>query len=370
MKIGILGGGQLGWMTILEGKKLGFEFLVLDKSKDSPACKAADRCFDYCEVDEFAKLCDVVTYEFEHIPDEVLESVSHITLPSVEVLKLKKSKVEEKLFLKRGGYPVPNFAVAFGKDLSRVVSTFKLPVVVKAESLGYDGKGQYLIRNGEKLKTVMMNHREEERFLVEEFVDFDFEFSIIGVRNDKGEIKLYPPTINYHEEGILIYNKTADLNLPLAQEIVISLMEELNIVGILCVEFFHTKDGHILINEMAPRTHNTGHWTLDGCYTSQFENLLRAISGLPLGSTKLKSPSGMINIIGKSYEEIDIKRILSLEGSKLYWYGKEKRSRRKMGHINVVGDSQEEVDVILKTLLFDILKYSITPKLDAYEHTV
>ncbi len=360
MRIGILGGGQLGWMTVLEGKKFGFEFFILDKTKTSPACRVADGCFDYEEVDEFVRLCDVVTYEFEHISDEILENVSHLTLPSVGVLKLKKSKVEEKLFLKRRGYPVPNFVVAFGEDLESAVAMFNFPVVVKSESLGYDGKGQYLIKEDlGKLKTIKMNHREWERFLVEEFVDFDFEFSIIGVRNSKGEIKLYPPTINYHEEGILIYNKTTNLNFSLAEEIVKSLMEELNIVGLLCVEFFHAKDGRILINEMAPRTHNTGHWTLDGCYTSQFENLVRAISGLPLGSTKLKSPSGMINIIGKSYEEIDIRKILSMEGTKLYWYGKEKRYRRKMGHINVVGDNQEDVDKkldYLNDVLFGAIK--------------
>ena len=360
MRIGILGGGQLGWMTIMEGKKLGFEFLVLDSSKTSPACKVADGCFDYSRINEFVRLCDVVTYEFEHIPDYVLESVSHLTLPSVEVLNLKKSKVEEKLYLRRSGYPVPNFLVSAVEDLEKTVTMFNLPVVIKAESLGYDGKGQYLIRGDTgKLKTIRMNHKKEERFLVEEFVEFDFEFSIIGVRSVKGEIKLYPLTINYHEEGILIYNKTTDLNFPFAQEIVKSLMEELNIVGLLCIEFFHTKDGRILINEIAPRTHNTGHWTLDGSYTSQFENLVRAICGLPLGSTRLKSPSGMVNIIGKSYEEIDIKRILSVEGTKLYWYGKEKKYRRKMGHVNVVGDSQQEVEKKLEYLndvLFGALK--------------
>ncbi|WP_448587823.1 5-(carboxyamino)imidazole ribonucleotide synthase [Thermocrinis sp.] len=357
MRIGILGGGQLGWMTILEGRKLGFEFLVLDKSTSSPACKISDLCFDYEKVDEFVKLCDVITYEFEHIPDEVLEKTSYLTLPSVEVLKLKKSKVEEKVFLRKRGYPVPNFTVATNEDLERAADMFELPVVVKSESLGYDGKGQYLIKEKGKLKDVKSNHP-QGRFLVEEFVDFDFELSIIGVRNAKGEALIYPPTINHHEEGILIYNKSTDLAFPEAKEITKSLIEELNIVGLLCVEFFYTKDGKLLINEIAPRAHNTGHYTLDGSYTSQFENLIRAITGLPLGSTKLKSPSGMINIIGKSYEEMDIRKVLSVDGAKLYWYGKEKRYRRKMGHVNVVGSSQEDVERKLE-YLYDVLFESL-----------
>ena len=339
MRIGILGGGQLGWMTILEGRKLGFEFFVLESSPHSPACRIADRCFSCDQIDEFLKLCHVITYEFEHIPDEVLEKSAPLTLPSVEILKLKKSKVEEKLFLRKKGYPVPRFEVLSFEDLQRVGDLLGFPAVIKSESLGYDGKGQYLIRSLDELKVV----KERGRFLAEEFVDFEFEFSIIGVRNAQGQIRLYPPTINHHEEGILIHNITTDMNFPYAEEIVKSIMEELKVVGLLCVEFFYTKGGKVLINEMAPRVHNTGHYTLDGCYTSQFENLLRVISGLPIGSTKLKSPSGMVNIIGKSYQELDINSVLALDGAKLYWYGKEKRQKRKMGHINVVGTSFEDV---------------------------
>jgi len=343
MRVGILGGGQLGWMTILEGRKLGFEFFVADKTPYSPACKVADLCFDYTRIDEFVKLCDVITYEFEHISDEVLEKTAPLTFPSVEILKLKKSKVEEKLFLKKRGYPVPTFTVAFKEDLEQKVGLLNLPVVVKAEALGYDGKGQYLIKSLQDLQKVKANHGEKERFLVEEFVDFDFELSIIGVRSPRGEVRFYPPTINYHREGILFYNHTTSMVLPEGEEIVRSLMEELNVVGVLCVEFFYTKEGKLLINEMAPRVHNTGHHTLDSAYTSQFENLLRAITGLPLGSTKLKSHAGMLNLLGVSYDEIDWKKVLSVEGTKLYWYGKEKKHRRKMGHINLVASTEEEV---------------------------
>ncbi len=343
MRIGILGGGQLGWMTILEGRKLGFEFLVADDMPYSPARKVADICFDYTQMDEFVKLCDVITYEFEHIPEEVLEKAAPLTFPSVEILRLKKSKVEEKLFLKRRGYPVPNFTVAFTEELEQKTRLFSLPVVVKAEALGYDGKGQYLIKSPQDLNKVKSNHGKGERFLVEEFISFNFELSIMGVRNPKGEVRLYPPTINHHREGILFYNYTTSMVFAEGEEVVRSLMEELNLVGVLCVEFFYTKDGKLLINEIAPRVHNTGHHTLDSAYTSQFENLLRAIAGLPLGSTKLKSHAGMLNLLGLSYEEINWRKILSVEGTKLYWYGKEKRHRRKMGHINLVASTEEEV---------------------------
>jgi len=238
MRVGILGGGQLGWMTILEGRKLGFEFFVADKTPYSPACKVADLCFDYTRIDEFVKLCDVITYEFEHISDEVLEKTAPLTFPSVEILKLKKSKVEEKLFLKKRGYPVPTFTVAFKEDLEQKVGLLNLPVVVKAEALGYDGKGQYLIKSLQDLQKVKANHGEKERFLVEEFVDFDFELSIIGVRSPRGEVRFYPPTINYHREGILFYNHTTSMVFPEGEEIVRSLMEELNVVGVLCVSSF------------------------------------------------------------------------------------------------------------------------------------
>jgi 5-(carboxyamino)imidazole ribonucleotide synthase len=226
MRVGILGGGQLGWMTILEGRKLGFEFFVADDMPHSPARKVADLCFDYSQIDEFVKLCDVITYEFEHIPEEVLEKTAPLTFPSVEILKLKKSKVEEKLFLKRRGYPVPTFTVAFKEDLEQKVGLLNLPVVVKAEALGYDGKGQYLVKSLQDLQKVKANHGEKDRFLVEEFVDFDFELSIIGVRSPKGEVRLYPPTINHHREGILFYNRTTSMVFPEGEEIVRSLMEE------------------------------------------------------------------------------------------------------------------------------------------------
>ncbi len=351
MRVGILGGGQLGWMTILEGRKLGFDFFVLDPDPKAPASRVADRWFPPERVEEFIRECHVITYEFEHIEEEVLKKVYDLTTPSLSVLEVKRSRLEEKGFYRRRGYPTADFTYAGYEELERVVKDFGLPCVVKSERLGYDGKGQYRIYQQEDIKKVLSNHAPGERFLVERLIDFNFEFSIIGVRDAKGNTRLYPTTINYHERGVLLYNKSTSLKIKEAEEIVLSLMEDLNLVGLLAVEFFYTWDGRVLINELAPRPHNTGHYSLDACYTSQFENLLRAICGLPLGSTKLKASGGMVNLLGVSLEDFDLHRLLSIEGAKLYWYGKEKRPGRKMGHVNLVAHSEQEVEEKIEKLL-------------------
>ncbi len=344
MRVGILGGGQLGWMTILEGRKLGFEFFVLDPDPKSPASKISDRWFPPDRVEEFIKTCDVITYEFEHIHQEVLEKVYDFTTPSLNVLETKRSRIREKEFYRKRGYPTADFTIASWKDLREKIEDFGLPCVVKSESLGYDGKGQYRVYYLEDVEDILKNHTEGEKFLIERFVDFSFEFSLIGVRDQKGNSKLYPLTVNHHEGGILLYNQTRSFSIKEAEEIVLSLMEDLDLVGLLAVEFFYTWDGKVLINEFAPRPHNTGHYSLDACYTSQFENLLRAICGLPLGSTRLKLPSGMVNILGLSLEDMDLSSLLSFEGAKLYWYGKDKKTKRKMGHINMTASTEQELE--------------------------
>lgn len=351
MRVGILGGGQLGWMTILEGRKLGLEFFVLDPNPKAPASRIADRWFPPEKAEEFIRECHVITYEFEHIEEKVLEKFYDLTTPSLNVLEFKKSKIKEKEFYKRMGYPTVEFVVAKGKELKEKVEAFPLPCVIKREKLGYDGKGQYKIYSKEDLEVVLKNHSQEENFLIEKLIDFNFEFSIIGVRDKRGNKRLYPTTINYHEDGILLYNSTRSFQIKEAEDIVLSLMEDLNIVGLLAVEFFYTWDGRILINEFAPRPHNTGHYSLDGAFTSQFENLIRAICGLPLGSTRLKAPSGMVNLLGVSLEDLDLNTILSIEGAKLYWYGKEKKTKRKVGHINLVGNTEQEIEEKIEKLV-------------------
>lgn len=356
MNVGILGGGQLGWMTILEGRKLGINFLVLDPNPNAPASRIADAWFPPEKVEEFYRGSDVITYEFEHIEDEVLESVEGKLIPNPLALRLKKDRGEEKGFLYKHGYPVPRFRRVKTEELKEAVSELGLPAVVKSTRLGYDGKGQYRIRREEDLGQVFKSHSEGESFVVEEFVDFELEASAVGVRDSEGRTLVFPITMNVHDEGILLYNYTVG-KAPWEKElvdIIVSLLEDLKIVGLLAVEFFITKKGDVLINEFAPRPHNTAHYTLDGTFTSQFENLLRAILGLPLGSTQLKLPTGMVNILGLPLKEINLPELLSVKGSRLYWYGKEPKPRRKVGHVNIVSGSlsglKERLERILKIL--------------------
>ncbi len=334
MNIGIIGDGQLGWMTIFENRKLNYNFFVLGKSPDAPASKIADKFFFYEDVDKFLDSIDKIVVEFEHIPEFIFEKLSDC--PCFNALSLKRSRIVEKEFLRKNGYPVAKFLYSDGYSLKEKLKEFSLPVVIKVETLGYDGKGQYIIKSEEDLISVFDNHSLDERFIIEEFVNFRYEVSAIGVRDRKGNKKIYPISFNYHHKGILLYNYAPFIESKEIKEIVESLMEDLEIVGLLAVEFFVTEDDRILINEFAPRPHNTGHYTMDGSFTSQFENLVRAISDLPIGSTEQKLPAGMVNILGKSVDEFDVKEILSLDGTQLYWYGKEKRDRRKMGHVNVV----------------------------------
>ncbi len=353
MNIGILGSGQLGWMTILEGRKLGLNFFVLDKDPGAPASRVADGWFPPEKVEDFYRLCDIITYEFEHIEEEVLERVEDKVLPRLKALRLKQSRGEEKDFLYKLGYPVAPFRRGRLNQLGSLVEEVGYPAVIKCERLGYDGKGQYRVFRKEDLKEVEKNHSPEESFVVEEFVSFQREISAVGVRDLEGRVKVFPITENVHDEGILLYNRTVD-RLPYEKEvvgIVTQLMEDLGIVGLLAVEFFVTGEEEVLINEFAPRPHNTGHYTLDGTFTSQFENLLRAITGLPLGSTRLKVPTGMVNILGISREELPLEELLQVEGAKVYWYGKERKPRRKVGHVNVVSTERDKLGDKLDKLL-------------------
>ncbi|MCS7308490.1 MAG: ATP-grasp domain-containing protein, partial [Aquificaceae bacterium] len=195
MHVGILGGGQLGWMTVMEGKRMGFKFFVLDHDPESPASKVADRWFPPERVEDFIKASEVITYEFEHIPQEVLEKVYDLTIPSVNLLELKRSRIREKEFYRKEGYPTPDFIISSGDRLSEDIKTFGFPCVVKAEKLGYDGKGQYRVLYSEDVDYILKNHHSEEKFLVERLVDFNFEFSLIGVRDSRGNRKIYPLTV-------------------------------------------------------------------------------------------------------------------------------------------------------------------------------
>ena len=348
MNIGIIGDGQLGWMTIFESRKLNFNFFVLGNNPEAPASRIADKFFYYEDVDQFLEIVDDFVFEFEHIPDFVFEKVQNH--PNHKALEIKRSRISEKKFLQEKGYPVAKFSYAYGHNLKEKLKEFKLPVVVKAETLGYDGKGQYIIKNEYDLNPIFQNHSLNEGFIIEEFIDFESEVSTICVKDKKGNKKIYPISFNYHKEGILVYNYAPFMESREINEIVSSLIDDLEINGLLAVEFFMTKDKKPIINEFAPRPHNTGHYTMDASYCSQFENLIRSISNVPLGSTKSKTPAGMVNILGKSLNDFDIGKIMEIEGTELYWYGKTKKEKRKMGHINVVDSDINNLKAKIQTI--------------------
>lgn len=356
LTIGILGGGQLGWMMILEGRKYPITFYVMD-NPDAPACRVADKCFKPEKIREMVDSVDVVTYEFEHIYEKALNYASEKgkLLPELEAVKLKRERWREREFFKRIGLPVPGFYTAqSGEEALKIArNEFNYCAVIKQSRGGYDGKGQFFIKSMEEFEKVKDKiAKTEDVFVVEEFVDFDYEASIIAIRDLKAGFKAYPPTYNYNEKGILVYNYGPLDNEHVAKEmakLAQKLCNALNYVGVMGIEFF-VKNEKILVNEFAPRVHNTGHYTLDAAFVSQFEQHIRAILGLEVADAELLSHGGMVNILGIPNPPLDV-----LNYGKLYWYGKtEARKRRKMGHVNIVGDSLREVeekrDNVMKTL--------------------
>ncbi|BCU70973.1 5-(carboxyamino)imidazole ribonucleotide synthase [Stygiolobus caldivivus] len=337
-KIAILGGGQLGWMMILEGRKYPFTFYVMDEP-DAPACRIADKCFRPEDYKEMIEKADVVTFEFEHVKDEALNYAEEQgkLYPDINAVELKRERWKEKTYYKDHSLPTPRFYVAEdGEEALKILKEeFNNIGVLKQSKGGYDGKGQYFIR-GDVDKYLFIKDM-KCKFVVEEFVNYDYEASIIAMRDKNGNFKAYPPTFNYNEKGILIYNY-GPLNDIRFEEIARRLAEYLGYVGTMGIEFF-VRNGEILINEFAPRVHNTGHYTLDSAFISQFEQHLRAIGGMELGDTRLLSYGGMVNILGTDKVPPEVSKF-----GKVYWYGKsEVKKRRKMGHINVVGEDLEDV---------------------------
>lgn len=349
LKIGILGGGQLGWMMVLEGRKYPFEFYVLGDRENDPACRIASRCFSEEEYKQMIDSSDVVTFEFEHVNEKALDYAEEQgkLLPKINSVELKRERYKEKQYLKNNGFPVPKFFVAEdGEEALRILrEEFNNEGVIKTSQGGYDGKGQYFIHNNVEKYEFIRNMK--GKFVVEEFVNFDFEASIIAVRS-KNEFKYYTPSFNYNEKGILVYNYGPYINdkmVTIAQD----LTQKLDYIGTIGIEFF-VRGKEVLINEIAPRVHNTGHYTLDAAATSQFEQHIRAIADLPLGSTDVLKFFGMVNILGTGNLPIEV-----LKYGKIYWYGKtEVRKRRKMGHVNVIADNLEDVkqkiDIVMKLI--------------------
>ena len=366
-KIGIIGGGQLGKMMILEAKRLGFYTAILDPYEKCPAHSIADMHIvadfdDYEALNTLAGQCQVITYEFEHIHADALIEINASTpvYPSPDALKVIQNKYDQKTALKKSGLPVPVFRlVSSVDDIVVAGEEFGFPLVLKTCTGGYDGKGNAFIKDVSCARQGFKALGEAETpLMVEQFIDFTMEISVVACRGINGETVLYPTCKNIHKDSILdmtlapapITPETSELARGVARKV----MEAFEGVGIFCVEFFVLRDGSVMVNEVAPRPHNSGHYTIEACVTNQFENHIRTIAGLPPGKTDLLQNAVMCNILGEcGYGGKAIVSglydTLMIPGAKVHIYGKEYTApKRKMGHITVTA---EDSDTALKNAI-------------------
>jgi len=345
--IGILGAGQLGRMLALAGYPLGLQFRFLDPAADSPAGQLAEHiAADYHDESALARFLDgvdVVTYEFENVPVDVAERIAESVpvYPPPVALEKAQDRLVEKSFFRMVGIPTPEFfPVGELSQLSVGLSKVgNFPAVLKTRRMGYDGKGQFLLEDSSSISEAWQYLMGKSKIL-EQFIPFKREVSLIVVRGITGEVRFYPLVENTHYEGILRRSVVRLEAHPLQAQVEAyarSVMDTMVYVGVLAIEFFE-KDGRLLANEMAPRVHNSGHWSIEGAVTSQFENQVRAVSGLPLGSTDPLGVCGMVNLIGSTPAASDI---LKIEGAHLHLYGKSPRPGRKLGHVTFVEKDEE-----------------------------
>ena len=360
--LGMLGSGQLGRMFAIAARRLGYRVHVLSPDTNTPTGQVADLEIyaDYHDLDrvaEFARSVDVVSFEFENVPAETTEICQRYcpVRPAGSVLFTSQNRLREKTFLRDAGLPVTPFvAVRSVEDLTTALQQQGTPAVLKTADWGYDGKGQVVIRSvadaGAAWSTLNV-----PQAILEKFIDFECELSVVAARGLDGEFVSYGPMGNSHSHHILdISVCPAVIPAAVAAEAIAisrAVLEKLDVVGVMCVEFFLTKSGQLLINETAPRPHNSGHLTIDAHVTCQFEQQVRAICGLPLGSSELRSPSAMANLLGDVWEggEPDWVAALKHSNLKLHLYGKqEARAGRKMGHLTVLADQVQAAEQIVR----------------------
>jgi 5-(carboxyamino)imidazole ribonucleotide synthase len=352
--IGILGGGQLGRMLGQAAQTLGYRVHVFEPAGPCPAGAVANRevnaSYDNVEaLRDFARECAVVTYEFENIPSAPLDALAGLVPlhPRAEVLHITQNRQREKAWLRANGFPHVRYAEALDGDLAAVIGQVGRPCVVKTADFGYDGKGQMKIVSDADLEKAAAIFR-GRRCVLERWVDFSCELSVIVARSSTGETKAFPVAENIHTRHILDFSivpaRVSAAALREAEQLAQAIAEKLGVVGLLAVEMFLAANGEVLVNELAPRPHNSGHWSLDGCETSQFEQHVRAVCGLPLGPVGVREPTVMVNILGDAWRwqdgrvvgEPNWRVVLSEPRAKLHLYGKaEPRPGRKMGHFTV-----------------------------------
>ncbi|MGH8016755.1 MAG: 5-(carboxyamino)imidazole ribonucleotide synthase [Opitutaceae bacterium] len=354
--IGILGGGQLGRMTGIAARQLGYGVAVLDPSPGCPAAAIADlevnTAYDDRDgLDRLIARSDVITYEFENVPVAAAEHAAsqRPTHPAPRVLHICQNRAREKQFLRDAGFPCAPFAIVSSADeLAHAAARIGLPAVLKTADFGYDGKGQRKLLAGAREWQKIWDDFDAPRAMLEGFIDFEVELSVIIAANGRGDFAVYPVAENIHTNHILDFSIVPARVLPVvareASDLACAIAESLGVVGLLAVEMFVTRDGRVLVNELAPRPHNSGHWSIDGAITSQFEQHVRAVCGLPLGDTRAHQPSVMVNLLGDLWTggTPDWARLLKDPGAKLHLYGKpHARPGRKMGHATIVADEIE-----------------------------
>ena len=350
MRIGIIGAGQLGQMLGFAARELGVECLFLDPSDAPPAAACGEvirRPFDDPEaLIQLAETCDVVTYEFENVPVEALQKIDAKVpvYPPADALRYSQDRLEEKRIFDRLDIPLPGYRTVDSRDdMVGAVDALGLPCVVKTRRFGYDGKGQFVIRERADIDDAWQALG-DQALIAEQWVPFDFELSCIGVRNVDGDVEIYPLARNVHEGGILRTSRSPVEEPGLAERAetyVRRLLAHLDYVGVLALELFVCGDD-LLANEFAPRVHNSGHWSIEGSATSQFENHLLAVMNRSLGSTASVGHAGMVNLIGEIPSAAR-----NLDDGVLHDYGKSPRPGRKLGHITVTAETASERDNLL-----------------------
>ncbi|MEM9941972.1 MAG: 5-(carboxyamino)imidazole ribonucleotide synthase [Planctomycetota bacterium] len=353
-KIGILGSGQLGRMMTVAAKQMGYRVHVFSSAADSPTGQLADmevvgQLDDLDAISRFAQGVDVMTVETENIPVDTLATAAEFcpAFPGKDALRVCQNRNFEKQFLRENGIPTCDFQTVHSVEELKAACERLMPSILKTTQGGYDGKGQAVIRSTEDVESAWSEMKGGEAIL-EQMIDFDFEFSIVGARSSTGEVTAYPSIRNEHSGGILdISTSPSGLSEEAeaeGREIVFKIMNELNSVGVLTVEFFYRR-GDVLVNEIAPRPHNSGHATIEGNWTSQFEQHIRAVCGISLGAVDLICTVAMANVMGDIWNDgtPDWAEMLNDPRTKLHLYGKEAaKIGRKMGHLTAVADTVEQ----------------------------
>ncbi len=367
--IGIFGGGQLGRMLAIAARAMDYRTVSLDPAVDCPAAQVCDHHIaapydDFDAASELASRADVVTYEFENVDAAAIEHIARSTevLPSPSVLRITQDREIEKSTLRKLGIPVPDFRIVADESEARsAVRDIGVPVVMKTTRWGYDGKGQAVARRPEDASDAfaeLTSYASATNVIVESLIPFASEISVIAARDCNGEIRTFPPSENIHTDSILdlsiVPARVSDAVISKARDIARGIASGFDVMGLIAVEMFVTVDGEVLVNETAPRPHNSGHYSIEGCDTSQFEQLVRVLTGMPMGETTLLTPCAMANLLGDIWidarDEPDWSAALATPGAHLHLYGKaEARRGRKMGHVTAVSqDADSAVDSATK----------------------